>query len=351
MSLNIKKKSALNHPSASLSGNNDACAVFGKDDKSKIDTSKILSGCNYNSHHLGIDKMVLLLPVEEEAVRQFIKHILVMYGKELGFKLLFSKQHKVSGKKPKLIYLRKWKSKLVPHFFLEIMPIFPGVPYARITLNPAKMGAEGVFTAKSQLNKLLPGGYNGIVQDAKVAYMEICYDVPAEKKSLSIYCDRVHSSPEYSPNKEDGTLYFGKKSSTVSFKCYNRKKKMERVEQEAVPETYLTRLEAMVKNIALKELAYMSTPFTRLHVFETAKLDIDAAVKDPANFKELMQSQNFFNAMKSLPHYRRQKALLHFASAVPGWWSPKATWQQQWVNLLEQYGLLSPYAEPLQGAA
>jgi len=348
MSLVINKKVASILPSASSGGVHDACAVFGKEEKCKIGMSKIESGCNYNSHHLGIDKMTVLLPVESEEARDFIENVLISCGKGMGFKRIFGKQPKTWSKKPKLIYRKKWKSTIASHFFLEIMPIFPGVPYVRVTLNPSKMGAQGIAVAKSQLNVLLsPSGYKSLVLDGRIAYMEVCFDVPAEKSALSLYCNRVHSSPDYSPNKQDGTHYFGKKSSSLSFKVYNRKKKMQRVEQEAVPEEHMTRLEAMVKHVAFNELTDMATPFTRLHVFETAKLDIDNAVKDPASFKEIMHAENFFSAMKSLPHYRRQKAMLHFASAIPAWWSPTDTWKKQWSGLIAQYGLLSSSCNPL----
>lgn len=200
--------------------------------------------------------------------------------------------------------------------------------YVKFDFNPASLNLEEREHLYMHLGYMLEHGYDSLLTEAHVSYIEVATDCSwvVHKEHLP-FDTKVRNSGWY-PEFHDPspTCYLGRRGSERVIRVYDRAAKLKAYNKPA-PDYPMTRVEAVLRGLQCK-IADLSTVPNPLSTFGSCRFEeLETSWKDArwANFLANSKSLGVPKALR-LADADRKTFVQRLRSLVPSWWNSDSVW-------------------------
>jgi hypothetical protein len=201
-------------------------------------------------------------------------------------------------------------------------------PYMRFDFNPASCGTDEWNVLHAELGYLFEFGYDALLTQAKVTYLEIavdCTDILC--KGLMSFDTKLRNSAWYpSFGNPSPTCYLGRRGSQRVIRVYDRVAKLLAYGKTA-PDHPVTRIEAVLRrlNCTVAELKDVVNPFSSFGPCLVS--DLEQAWTDP-EWQQFLAHSKIKGTSEALQLAGKAKKSFkkRLVDRVCKWWSNETVW-------------------------
>jgi len=201
--------------------------------------------------------------------------------------------------------------------------------FLRVDYNPAKVATSYIA---SYLDFIVPGGYERIVEDAKITRFDVAVDVlGVDISELIVYPGKCRKSQIFFNKNKTQSEYYGDRKSPWSLIVYDKiaEEKAHGAKCSVTSNSNkCTRIEARVKpkggDLLLKDLGKAGNQFSQISISQYSSI---VSKRQPLQMAlEISKHTNLKNGLSFLEPYQKKQFIKLIKTYKCGWWNPYLIW-------------------------